>query len=471
MAGVLNYIVMHMRSLIFSSMAFLILFAIMAKTSDFRFNRKTTIAIFVPIWALRYFGLTLYLSKYLAEKYGEEVWFARLLVIVTFLNIFIGVGWILLLFTGNRLKNVLTMCLLEFSISVFALIPMILWPGQKGGMVDIDAPPDIRDLATLLSFFLYYIIVAKWGEPWLKRYKSWEPKHPLLVNLFLLAYFLIGMQNNIYYALSHGDTGLLFFMTLTVLTILYIWTAFFYKEKIKNERIHQELIRYDHALKIHSREIIAQSARIHHYHGHIKKVIEALSDKIKSQSSEIGRDHGEPVAESVICRDEMESLAQSYLEGLENHYREITVSKYSNHVGMNESLVSIEEKFQSSGIQAQIQFHHFQIPDGLWEKDLMDLIDQVADVIVRACPYQKEMASDQDVILQGGVLGQEMILSFQYPGDSPSDRPSGQEERRLRKLCRRMKADMDIKEEAGMVKIVVGIPVDRREDMLKLVNL
>ena len=50
-----------------------------------------------------------------------------------------------------------------------------------------------------------------------------------------------------------------------------------------------------------------------------------------------------------------------------------------------------------------------------------------------------------------------MILSFQYPGDAPS----GREERRLRRLVRRMKADMDIKEEAGMVKMVIGIPVDR----------
>ena len=457
MAGVMNYIVMHMRSLVFSSLAFLILFAVMAKTSDFRFNRKTTIAIFLPVWALRYFGLTLYISKYLAGKYGEEAWFARLLVIATFLNIFIGVGWILLLFTGNRLKNVLTMCLLEFSISVFALIPMILWPGQKGGMVDIDAPPDIRDLATILCFCLYYIIVAKWGEPWLKRYRSWQPKHPLLINLFLLAYFLLGMQNNIYYALSHGDTELLFFMMLTVLTILYMWTAFFYKEKIKSERIHQELIRYDYALKIHSREILAQSARIHRYHGHIKKVMEALSDKIKSQSSETGRNQGEPIAEPVIGRDEMESLAQSYLKGLENHYREITVSKYSDNVGMNEFLVSLEEKFRALGIQAQVQFHHFEIPDGLWENDLIDLIDQVAEGIVRDCTSGTETISDRNVILQGGVLGQEMILSFQYPGDAPS----GREERRLRRLVRRMKADMDIKEEAGMVKMVIGIPVDR----------
>ena len=85
MAGILNYILIHIRSLLFSSLAFLLMFIIMAKVTDFRFNRRTTVAIFLPVWFLRYFGLTLYISKYLVGKYGEEAWFARLLVIAAFL--------------------------------------------------------------------------------------------------------------------------------------------------------------------------------------------------------------------------------------------------------------------------------------------------------------------------------------------------------------------------------------------------
>ena len=454
MIGIFHYIMINSRSLLCSLFGLPSVFLIIGMVSGFRYSFRTSVIIGTIMWCLRYFGLTLFVSTYLGSRYAEEIWFGRLMIILTVLNTLLGVAGIAVLFEGSLRKNLLLMVLLEIILTFFYVSAITLLSGDTKNGLSLMGTAKLSDILIVPCFFVFYYFAKRFVGNWMKRYRNWEPGNTLLIDLVLMGYFLIGIQNVTSFATSGGDPGLLILTIGCIMITGYLWVGFFYKERKKVEMIRQKLLRYEHALKVHSQQVIEQSLKMNRYHSGIKKAMEALSDRIlqmEAGESASVTDKANRAFEAGN-RSEMVDLAQTYMAGLEQHYREITISKYSDDVSLNEMLVACEKRFDDRNIPVQIQFHHFQLPDNLSEDDLEQVLNWIADQVIK----QYRDTGDTYTVLQGGMIKRELVLSCQYPGSLPS-RP---DQRKLRRLLKPMHADMYINNEDGQVNLTIGIPAD-----------
>ena len=280
MIGIFHYIMINSRGLLCSLFGLPSVFLIMGMVSGFRYSFRTSVIIGTIMWCLRYFGLTLYVSTYLGGKYAEEIWFGRLMIILTVLNTLLGVAGIAVLFEGSLRKNLLLMVLLEIILTVFYVSAFTLLSGDTKNGLSLMGTARLSDLLIVPCFFVFYFLAKRFVGSWMKRYRNWEPGNTLFIDLVLMAYFLIGIQNSTSYATSRGNPGLLILTMACIMVIGYLWAGLFYKENKKAELVRQKMLRYEHALKIHSQQVIEQSLKMNRYHSGIKKAMEALSDRI-----------------------------------------------------------------------------------------------------------------------------------------------------------------------------------------------
>ena len=454
MIGIIHYIMINSRSLLCSLFGLPSVFLLMGMASGFRYSFRTSVIIGTIMWCVRYFGLTLFVSTYLGSKYAEEIWFGRLMIILTVLNTLLGVAGIALLFEGSLRKNLLLMIALEIVLTMFYVSAFTLISGDMKNGLSLMGTAKPSDILIVPCFFVFYFLAKRFAGSWVKRYRNWKPGNTLLIDLVLMAYFLIGIQNNTSFATSRGDPGLLVQTVGCIMITGYLWVGLFYKEQKKAEMVRQKLLRYEHALKVHSQQVIEQSLKMNRYHSGIKKSMEALSDRVLQMETgkpEPGTDEEKNSFEAGN-RSEMKNLARTYMEGLEQHYREITISKYSDDVSLNEILVACEKRFVARNIPVQIHFHHFRRPDNLSEDDLEQVLNWIADQVIT----QYTDTGDTYTVLQGGMIKRELVIACQYPGCIPS----GADQRKLRRMLKPMHADMYLNSEDGQVNLTIGIPTD-----------
>jgi len=429
---------------------------VLAKTVGFRFGKWVSVFVLTITWIIRFFGFSYYILTYLASKHGSESWFAGLMGLATVLNTFYGIAMFGILYRGNLQKNLILELLLEVLVVMVYLIVLTLQPSAF-------RTNDMGEWLLLVSFLLFLVFMMRYGLPWFKRYASWEPKHPIILNLVLIGYLMAGMYSNLSFAFSKTYYYIIIFAPAALFGFAYLWVAFFYEERKKAVKVNHELVRYEAALKNHYQQIIMQSTKCNRYNTEIRETIEALAERMtdverRNPVDEITRETDEIEIDNiqkVYVRNEqqnMKELAEAYLDDLEQHYRQISVSRFSNDIRMNEMLVAFEDKCRKNQVSAQFGFSHYQKPVRVEQDDIEALLTFVFDRALERC---KGCGEGMDrLFFRGGITGNELVVSCEYYGESPSTA----ERRKLRHLCRKMKADMMIRKEPDTVKIIVGMP-------------
>lgn len=445
--SILLYVLDNSVSLALSFIGFFaIWWYILGRTAGFRYNKKTSLLILILLWSFRYFGISLFVSSYLAGKYSGNQLFDRMLPLILIFSSWTGIVTIIFLYKGNALKNLFLDLTMEMIYSIsYAIGILVLSPGTSPAGLNYKDLTMIRGLI-LISYCLFIsIVIAKKILPLAIKFSKWEPAHPMAIAMAIAVFYIMGTASNITYAISSGKLGLIIFLSALILSLAYLWVSFFHNEKMKAMLVRHELIRHEDSLKKHYQQILIQSSRIGHYNAEITRTIDGLLERAGGEDNN--------------TKEQSQSLVRDYLKRLEAEYNSISVSKYSDNVRLNEILLTLEKEFQNRSIPVQFRFHDLKNAVSIRDYDIESLLSDLADVIFTHYegPEDKEHNSEtaEDLtVLQGGITRGELILSGEYPGREMSRKEiSG-----LRRRYRRMKAGISILKEREKIKIIIGIP-------------
>ena len=192
---VLSYILINMRSVLMTGFGILFMFILLYKMNGIRCSLSLAIAAIFAVWAFRCFILRLYISDYMAGLYLGEKWFFYFFQAVNIFNLLFGVAIIGLIFKGNLAKNLLIEFMVEMVLSMVVYIPMAILDSLLGdnyskALVGYFNP---LDLVLFIPQILLLYLFIRYGEPLIKRYKEWTPKHPVLLNISVTAFLFFGL--------------------------------------------------------------------------------------------------------------------------------------------------------------------------------------------------------------------------------------------------------------------------------------
>ena len=514
MMSLLIFLLNNMKSFFPSFFGFFTIFYMFEKTVGLRFGKKSSLLVWLLLWFWRYFWITLYISIFLGGKYAGQDWYERKIIFLIVLNIWVGIVMFACVFKGDLLKKLMVELVFETLLStIYSVGIMVLFPGTTPDKVGMSMGWDPRDLLLGLWCLAFCVIFVRQNIPFIRRFMAWNPRYPFFLVLFLTAYYIMGIASNMHFALNKGN-GMINLVTFClIISLSYLWVSFLYSERMKGIRIRQELIRRESALKSHYQQALIQSAKINRYNREIDRAIRGLLEKTEFSGQEGNRlestnqfAFGEKVdgekKESHIKyadwdrQERLRNMAGDYLAILENHYRELSVGKYSEVVEINDLLVSCEERFLQEKIPYQIRFYDFDLPCGIRINDLEKVLMCMCDMALKhydqtkvegnqesglkkeeshesGLKEEKERESDwdkeggqglglkkekdqaddcMDLIIQGGMVRQEMVLFCQYPGRLLSRK----EKSKLGSLCKPFRGDVTMIEDRGLVKLIIG---------------
>lgn len=444
MNEIFNLLYLSLRNMIISLSGFLMMSIVLERTAGFRFGKIKSIVFIFCVWFIRFFGFQIYIQTWLRQLYEGEKWYLLLLSRVSAFNILYGIMFIAICFQGNLLKNLLAASVMEMIFAGAMLCPLVLIYRASSQSFYMYGPWEPRDIMILLAVLAILLALIHYVDPWLERYKRWEPKHPAILAVVLAVYFIQAIFNNIHYALSSGGVGAELFLTMAFLVILWMWIAFFFKEKEEARELNRSLLRHETALKNHYERVLTQSTKINRYNQEIRKAMEVLMAKLLPDGT---NETAEPFSDPE--EDKMYRLARSYLQSLEDHYQEITVSRYSQDLEMNELLEAYIVRFRNLDLPLYYHFHRYIRPSEVSEEDMEKVLSFMLDSAIAG----HEDSENNDTILQAGMNGEMLIISCEYSGNEPSKR----ERRAFRHILRRINADSNISTNQGRSKIIVGL--------------
>jgi len=454
---ILTEILHNPSSLLISLFGMFVVYYLVYRTSSFRFGPAISVLVMAILWLLRYFGFTIYVSKYLSGKYSGEEWFLTLTSIMSMLIIFLGIFLIALIYKGNLLKNLLMTCITELFVSMIFLMPGAILSKEpqleRNFLINGWTPTEV---VLIILLFILCILTANRMSPWLERYRNWEPKHPAVLVVILALYFIVGMFSNIRYAMQGGKTQVLIFIPLVVFVLAFLMFGYFNNEWVKEIQKRNELQRYEESIMKHYQQLMIQSVRIEHYNKDIRQAIEDLTEKILQAES------GHPSSRVLVKDGELmaedtrntKNLAKEYLGRLEEEYSGISFSKYSEDIWLNEFLTEYEQRFSALNVPVRIFFFPDKRPEGLGQQDCEDIMKMLFDEALAG--YASGTVSEDSLFsLLGGRSGPMTILSCEYDGNLPS----GQRKRKMIRLAKKMKNDIEMEEKNGRAKIILAYPL------------
>ena len=441
-------------SLLISLFGMSVVYYLVYKTSGFRFGPGVSVLIMAVLWSLRYFGFTIFVSKYLSQKYSGEDWFITVTSILSLLIIFLGVFLIALIYRGNLLKNLLMTGLTELFVSMIFLMPGAILSREpqleRNFLLNGWTPTEV---VLIILLFIFCIVAADRLSPWLKRYSNWEPRYPAVLVGVLAVYFGVGMFSNIHYAVQGGKTQALLFIPLVILVLAFLMFGYFNNDWMKEIKKRNELQRYEESLMKHYRQLMIQSVRIDRYNKEIRQTIEDLTEKIirmesENPSSPAEGTDGESMSEYTR---NTKNLAKEYLNRLEEEYSGLSFSRYSDDIWLNEFLTEYEQRFSELNVPVRFFLFPDKKPGGLTQQDCEDLMRILFDDVLAG--YSSGTVTEDSLFsLLGGRTGSTDILSCEYDGKLPAVKVK----RKILRLAKKMKLDIEMVENKGKTKIIMA---------------
>ena len=126
MLPLLGYILNHLRTLQISLIGFFVIYFILERTAGLRYGRAFSLFLWSLVWMYRYFGVSLYVSTYLARDHMGDLWFEEFLLLLMLINIGIGISAIALVFKGNLQKNLIVEMIFEITYSLAYFMGMMV---------------------------------------------------------------------------------------------------------------------------------------------------------------------------------------------------------------------------------------------------------------------------------------------------------------------------------------------------------
>lgn len=460
----LALVISNLRTCFMSLFGFITLEIVLERTSGRRMSRPVTWTVWMIAWCVRYFGLNIYVSDYLAGLYQGQDWFSLLVLFLNIGNIWFGMAVIALLFKGRLRKNMVTTACCEILFSFWTTIPYLLhflWSKPletRGNNVYLEHT-HILDLTIPISFGILIWFILRFGDPFFIRYSRWHSAHPALVYLFLILYLAFGMFSNIQYILREGNIGIALFCTLVFLVFGYIYYDYIFSEREKEKKLHMELIYHEKTLKSQYDHMMEKSVKLEEYNREIQAKIEKLIEKSSIQGS-YDKDLFED--ESVNLR----TVAEKYLEDLRQQLNKVSVHLYCDDHFIDHLLGAYEVHFRTAGVKTVFSFQDYFTPQNLAYKDieaiLRWMINSVSGILWTDSIHELKKSEDagcrypiSELWMHGGIIGKELIFNVKAFG-SEFRKP---ETRTVRIILNRLKADMVIERQDDLMKIVIGIPV------------
>ena len=448
-----------MATLLFSLCGFIMMGVLLIKTAGCKHSLPVTWIAWIIAWCVRYFGFSLYVSNYLAGKYQGEVWFSTLFLLLNAANLCLGIVVIAFLYEGSLQKNLVTAMIAEVIYTFWDYIILLFFSLLLEGTFSIKMMNENKPVYLLISIittvWIYFLL--HYGGFLLERYARWNTKHPIMVNIFLMAYMILGMISNVRFAATRGDIGFVMFCVLMILGFSYLWYDYLYMERVEEKKRHADLIYREKSLRRHYKNVMEQAAKVNSYNQEVQGMIGQLVGRVIAMEKD-------PNAEGKGME-----LAARYLSILQKQYDELSVSKYCEDYQMDHMLSYYEERFRNMGIKAEFLFQNYYAPAGTVQRDIEEILRWMLDGIIegivsdsqrdRVDPLLKDIRP-QRLMLHGGVTGEELILSCEtHAVDSRNGGFKKPEVKRIRKLLKNMKADIGVDVYKDGFKIIVGIPV------------
>ena len=474
MQNLIHYILIHSGGLIFSICGFSLILFLMERIFGFRHGKGLAFAFIFFVIMLRFFGMELYLQTYLGSMYAGRPWYNLLLGISSTFSTLLGIAWIHFLLLGDLRKKLFTELLIEICISILWDSSMRLFSRYVLGH-DLNSITRFEPTSLFIPVWAVFlaVMISHFGEPVLARYRSWEIKHPRLMDIFLVVCFGMGILSSFSLVKNQGYSDFIIYCTPFVFWCLFLWFDYLQTQYVRQQSRNRDLSQREAAMKRHYVALAEQMAVINRYNEEIRGTIETLMTRILQgegkASEQPTQAAGSPdqdrttQASGPPDQDRLKEMAARYLGGLKDQYDTLTVHKYCEEPEINELLLSYADLLRTRHIHTAFMFREYRTPDGIDRQTIINLIRWMLDGILgeddgdpsHADNTLADNPQEGRIILQGGYAGRELILSCQASGNE-MNKPSA---RTIRKQIKALKADLDIMEQAGEIRIVIGIPV------------
>ncbi|MBQ9156233.1 MAG: hypothetical protein IJ137_05585 [Eubacterium sp.] len=426
-----RYIYQNMGNLLVSLCGFIIIGVLLEETSEKRYNKIVTWVTWMAGWSLRYFGFSLFVSNYLAKLYQDEMWFSVLFLFLNIWNAWLGMVLITVLFRGSLVKNMVTVLATEVVFTMLTSLPMILLNWIFYGQAVFkwrDYMTPLVWLIPLESLLIYRLIKTRFND-YLKAYACWESSHPLLMNLFVAGYLVMGMISNISFAKKGVMTTLLFIL-MVVLCFGYFWYDYLNAEWIREESRHLELLYREKSMRLHYDHAVETGGKIREYNREIRESLEQLMTRVKKED------------------------AAHYLAQMQKRYDELFDKEYYKDYQINQMLLHYEKECRELGIQTAYYLQTVP-PDFISSRDMGELLRWLLEGMIKGL---RAGGNGMTLLLQAGITGNELIISCQARGRGRMTFSRGYDIRTSRRLLKKLHADVSVKNEAEGVRVIIGVP-------------
>lgn len=452
--AILNYILLHLRLVLFSGSGFFVIFLLLYLVGGFKYSFLPTITALFTIWVLRYFVMTLYISYYLGSLYQGERWYFWLFQAANIFNSLFGVLTLKILIEGKVAKNILIVGMVEMSFTVFMFVPMLILNGLLGNGYSLTEQGFLNPIDIYIPIVTVFIVfwILRFGEPVIERYREWEPKHPVLLNIMITIYLLVGFLSNYRVVITRGNVGFAIILVLALIILIYFWYDYLHMLRMQEMARKEELISLEKSMKKHYADVLEQTAKLENYRHEISAAIDRIIKKIEAEDPRAVR--GDKM------EGDFQSVATRYLEEVRQQYDELTVQKYCEDIRMNDFLLTCEDYLKGKGVEAIFLFREYRTPSDISFADIEAVIRWMLEGTAGLMESKgrslsvKEQTKVDRIILHGGMTGKELVLSCEAEGNCMK-RP---DQRKIRKLLKRINADLDIIKDKERIQILVGIP-------------
>lgn len=446
----------NIRSLYLTFFGSLMMFFVLAKTAGCRYSKKITCFVWMLVWLFRYSFYSLYMANYLAGLYQGQEWFSNLVLFLNAANLWMCMILIAFLFKGRLRKNMVTVAVFEMTYAVLTMIPHLLYSFFVHGSTMAPLMNDINIMDFIMPVYTGVILWAFlcYGDPYLKRYAGWNSSHPVMVNLFLFVYLTTILIGNFDYVQTRGNMGFVLYVAVIMMVFVYFIYDYLYTEREKEKKRYLELVYREKALRNHYERVREQADKIRLYNREIRDNMDALLKKISDSEGNNGEGSGESSEETAAYEDNINSMVSGYFKILKEHYQELSFRSWCDDPLMDQLLRTYDGYFKDKGIEAVFCFQDYRTPPGISGQDVEQILMWMLDWAVAHLSKQSR-ADRTGLVLQGGVVREELILSCHLTGADGKISKN----RSIRRLLKKVNGDISIISDENVNKVLIGIPI------------
>lgn len=344
-----------------------------------------------------FFVQKFFLSLYLKEKYGNEMWFHILFLTLFAIGICISLTVLNYCFRGGLVK-VLLISIFGEIITIFFIWAGIFLIDISRFMTHTAASKGIDTVAGSILALVMFFILFHYAGPLMKRYRKMNTQYSFFCILCAVIYMIAGVMSHVSWLYSPEMKEVVrlsffgVFASCILLFMLFVYSIRYQRELKKNILFLREN----------------------------KNRMEAWLDKVEKQEMELesSQENIKNALASVIAMEsqsERYEKIREYADTLKEKHDKVEAGVYCQDCQVDALFVSVREKCRQEGIGTDFLFQNYN-RGNIREDDLVRILLKVLILGINGLRLSEPGENNRVLTLHAASLKNQLIIIMRAAG-------------------------------------------------------